>query len=123
MRLEDSLVHSNIEAIVALDAQFQICLFNPAAEAVFGYPAAEVLGHSLESIVRVGALDQLRQRIQTGAADLESRGQGSLSVEVIGRHKDGSEVPLEAIVSVVRADDGQPQYVAFMRDVTARKQT
>ena len=89
MRLEDSLVHSSIEAIVALDAQFRISLFNSAAETIFGYKDAEVLGHPFELIIPTHATDQLRERMQTVAADLIARGSANLVHEVVGRRKDG----------------------------------
>ena len=118
MRLEDSLVHSGIEAIIALDAQFRISLFNPAAETIFGYQAAEVLDQPFDLIVFTHVTDSLRERMRSAAADLTAHGQAGWSFEMIGRRKDGSEVPLEAIVSVVNVPDGQPHYVAFLRDIT-----
>ena len=122
MRLEDSLVHSNIEAIIALDARFRISLFNPAAETIFGYLAAEVLERPFDLIIHPHVADQLRERMRSAAAELAARGQANLSLEIVGRRKDGSEVPLEAIVSVVNSPDDQPHYVAFLRDISARKQ-
>ncbi len=51
MPLDETFIALCPEAIIGLDTRYQICVFNPAAERLFGYRAAELLGQSLMRLV------------------------------------------------------------------------
>ncbi|WP_433360826.1 hybrid sensor histidine kinase/response regulator [Actinoplanes sp. CA-142083] len=42
------MIHSSHDAIFAVDRAFTVLTWNPAAEALFGYPAEEIVGHSVD---------------------------------------------------------------------------
>src|SRR5437016_6600413 len=90
------------DGIVTLDAAGVIESFNPAAERIFGYPPAEVVGHDVRRLV----------------PELDP-GRGPRG-ELVGRRRDGSSFPLELAVSEVDLG-GQRLAIAALRDVTDRK--
>lgn len=94
-------------AMVLVDRHGRIALVNARVEAVFGYPRAELLGLSLESLV-------------PGYHREPDPGTGT-GVEFAGRRKDGSEVPVEISSSPIDMPDGE-FLLASILDIGARKQ-
>ncbi len=79
------------EGILVLDESGAIQDFNPAAERIFGYPSHEVFGSKVQMVL----------------ADLELRDSTpAIAREILGRRRDGVEVPLEIEMSP-RTADGQ----------------
>jgi PAS domain S-box-containing protein len=109
------------DAIVAVDIEQRILLFNEAAETTFGYRADEIIGKSIDLILPERQRQAHRRYIQEfGGEKAETRRMRSLRGEVLGVRKDGSEFPAEASISkVVTLDD--PIFVAMVRDVSDRK--
>jgi protein-histidine pros-kinase len=102
------LAHDSPEALVATGFDGLITWWNPAAEALFGYPAEEALGHSLADLL-------------APAGQVEPPHDGVRSREVVRRCKDGS---LICVLASVRALDGietGTQRVHSMTDVTHMK--
>ncbi len=99
----------------------RIRTFNRAAERIFGYTAAEVIGRPFTLLLpeRIRAAHRAGlERYQT------SRGFSSLggARELTGLRKDGAEIPLAVTVAVVDdGDDAEPVFVSIVRDITARK--
>lgn len=113
------LIESAMDAIVMLDDAQRIIAFNPAAEKMFGYARADILGSSLSKLLPQrfrGAHDaQLRAFGVSGSA---SRRMGSLG-SVAAIRADGTEFPAEASIS--HFDLGQGIfYTAIVRDITER---
>ncbi|MBS0242332.1 MAG: PAS domain S-box protein [Proteobacteria bacterium] len=108
------------DAIVTLDGDQRITLFNDGAERIFGYARAEMLGQPLEILLPErfrGAHGGHVRRF--GAAGNVSRTMGERS-EIFARRKDGSEFPAEASISHVEIA-GERIYTAVLRDVSERK--
>jgi nitric oxide dioxygenase len=109
------------DAIIAADAGGVILFWNPGAERIFGFTAAEAIGQSLDLIIP----EALRERHWHGYHEVmrtgQSRyGQGDL-LAVPGMRKDRKRISLEFTVVLLRAKDGILQGIgAIMRDVTAR---
>ena len=116
-----AIVASGGDAIVAADAGGVIQFWNPGAEKIFGYTAAEAIGQSLDLIIP----EALRERHWHGYREVmrtgQSRyGQGDL-LAVPGLRKDRTRISLEFTIVPLRARDGTLQGLgAIMRDVTAR---
>jgi len=110
-----------MDAIVALDAEQRIVLFNPAAEAMFGCPAAQALGQSLDRFLppRFRAIHR-RHVAAFGTTGDTSRSMGHLRPLAAVRGN-GEEFPIEATIARV-AIDGRSYYAAIVRDITARQQ-
>lgn len=108
-----------MDAIITVDANQSIVLFNRAAGRIFGWPAKEVMGQPLTCLLperfRGGHQQHIAQFASTGVT---SRRMGDGTV-VHGRRKDGTEFPLEASISQLKTDDGL-LFTVILRDVTER---
>ena len=92
---------------------------NVQTETLFGYTRSELIGQPLEMLVpdrfRKGhGAHMMRYFSQPGARPMGS------GLELFGRRKDGSELPIEVSLSPLRADDGMTVSAAI-RDISARK--
>ncbi len=117
-----AVVDSAMDAIVIADAGRRVLRFNPAAEQVFGYAEAEVLGRPLEWLMPEryrGGHPALVAGF--GGARSTTRSMGGLGT-IFGLHRSGREFPLEASIASFEAGDG-PLYAAILRDVTVRLRT
>ncbi len=113
------------EAIVGLDSHYRIRLFNPAAERLFGYTAAELMGQSIEQLVPDRSVARVRTAIATQAVIAAAARLAGSYHEWTARHQDGRELTLEVAVSPIDSDPGradQCQVLAFAHNITARKQ-
>lgn len=114
-----SVVESAQDAIVSVDSQGLILLWNPAAEKMFGYPQAEIKGQPLETIIP----ERFREAHQRGMLRALSRKETSSPskhLELTARRKDGSEFPVELSVAAWSAQ-GKAFFTGIIRDVTERK--
>jgi PAS domain S-box-containing protein len=116
-----AIVASSNDAIVCRGLDDRISSWNPGAERLFGYTAAEAIGQSLDLIIP----ENLRQRHWQGFDQTmrtgESRyGAGDL-LSVPALRKDGVRISVEFTIVPFRGDDGAMIGVAaIMRDVTQR---
>ena len=118
--LLQAIIGSVMDAIVALDAEQRIVLFNPAAEAMFRCPAEEALGQPLDRFLpdRFQAIH--RQHMAAfGATGDTCRSMGQLR-PLAAMRANGEEFPIEASIARV-AIEGRPYYAAVVRDITARQ--
>ncbi|MDR6771944.1 PAS domain S-box protein [Azospirillum sp. BE72] len=108
------------QPIVTIDEHGTVDAFNRAAERLFGYRAAEVLGGPMTRLMpaAVGAVhDGLLATYRDSGGDTPR----SEVQELTGRRKDGSEFPLEASLAGWR--EGDRRYVTgALRDVTAQRE-
>ena len=113
------LVASLMDALVAVDADFHITVFNPAAERMFGVTAAEVLGFTLDRLIPARFLpshaDQMRRYAQ---ANVSSRAMGKAG-KVFGLHADGSEFPVDASISRLEVNS-EKMFTVILRDISER---
>ncbi|HZT19736.1 MAG TPA: PAS domain S-box protein [Dongiaceae bacterium] len=122
-RLTEEQLHgvlaSAMDAIITVDAEQRITLFNPAAERMFGCPAAEALGQSLDRFIPARFREAHRDHIRRfGSTNVTSRRMGALG-QVIGLRADGEEFPVEASISHLDVE-GQKLYTVILRDITRR---
>jgi len=121
LRLGDALLHGHADAILYADHAGIIQFWNPAAERIFGFSAAEAVGASLDIIVP----ERQRDRHWTGwnevVASGKSRyGEGDL-LSVPALRKDGSRISVEFTITIVRDAAGSlAGFAAVLRDVSAR---
>jgi len=107
------------DAIIAIDRQQRITLFNHGAERAFGYGAAEVIGQSLSTLLPPSTTQEHRQFVNDfGASNVQARRMADRRA-VAGRRKDGSEFLAEVSISKSSLDDGVT-YTAILRDIGDR---
>jgi PAS domain S-box-containing protein len=115
-----SLVQAAGDAIIAADTDGKIRLWNPAAERIFGFTAAEALGHSLALIIP----ERWRHRHWEGYQRVMRTSQTRYGAEVLrvpALHKDGRALSIAFTVALLQAGDGGIQAIAaIVRNETAR---
>ena len=109
------------DGVVGIDQDGRIILFNRAAELLFGYTSAELIGCPVEALIPMRFHERHRQDVDglVSAAAPAGRQMGG-GREVLGRHKSGREFPVEATLSR-HIFAGQPIAMAVVRDVTEQK--
>jgi PAS domain S-box-containing protein len=111
------IVHSAMDAIVTVDKQQRILLFNPAAERMFGRSSAEVQLQPLDLLVPERFRAAHREHVEGFAGSgTTSRRMGQLG-NVWGLRASGEEFPVEASISRVGSGDDLLLTV-ILRDVT-----
>lgn len=109
------------DAIICIDEDQRIILFNKGAENIFGYSRAEAIGQSLDLLLPKrfahSHRDLVREFSKSGAT---ARLMGERQ-EIYGRRKDGQEFPAEASIAKLEADSARVLTVV-LRDITDRKQ-
>jgi formate hydrogenlyase transcriptional activator len=109
------------DAVISIDSNRHIVLFNQGAEKVFGYTRAEVLGHRLDLLLPQGLEEIHRKHVDEESAPSPdvARKMGQRR-EVSGRRKDGGEFPAEASLSKLNLA-GETVFTVILRDITDRR--
>lgn len=114
-----SVLDTAVDGIVVIDEQARILAFNKACETLFGYSAAEVLGQNVKTIMppefAANHDRQVADYIGTGVRKIIGIGR-----EVRGRHRDGTEFPIELSVGEAITPEGR-QFIGILRDLRPRK--
>jgi PAS domain S-box-containing protein len=105
------------DALIVVDPRGNIKSFNPAAESIFGYGEAEMVGSSLALLLDQGqpGLDAL---LLDAAAPART---SSLLGEIDCRRRDGLALVLELSRIEFVLKGGTPEFLLIMRDITSRK--
>jgi PAS domain S-box-containing protein len=116
-----AILSGTLDAIVSVDVDQRIRLFNQGAEGIFGYTAQEVLGEPLDILIphhlrsaHRGYVKEFRDAPGL-ARPMGDRG------EIVGLRKDGELFPAEASISKATVD-GDLLYTVVLRDITERRE-
>jgi PAS domain S-box-containing protein len=114
-----ALLDNLMDGIVTINEQGIVESFSRAAERIFGYTAAEMIGRNVNVLMpephRSQHAGYIRNYLNTGIARIIGSGR-----EVVGLRKDGSTFPLDLGISVFYLD-GQRRFTGILRDITERK--
>ena len=109
------------DAVVIANQEGGIVLFNQAAEDMFGYSRAEVLGAPVEILIPSRFREAHSRSVASfSAGDLSEGRRMGARRQVVGRRKDGTEFLVEASVSR-RSVEGRTLVTAVVRDGTERQ--
>jgi PAS domain S-box-containing protein len=114
-----AVTQSANDAIISANSDGLIISWNKGAQAIFGYPEAEVLGHPVASLMP----ERYRAAHRHGMGRLKDGGEPHVigrTVELHGLRKDGSEFPLELSLATWRTGE-RAYYSGIIRDITERK--
>jgi PAS domain S-box-containing protein len=118
----NGIIESATDAILTIDTQQRVVLFNAAAEKMFGCPAAQALGQSIEGFLPQRFRSQHGEHIRRfGATGVTNRSMGLLDA-LWAMRANGEEFQIEASISQVEAN-GEKLFTVILRDVTERKKT
>ena len=114
-----NLVETVNDGVITIDEAGTILFANHAAERIFGYGAAELVGASLTMLMperlRTTHLSGFHRYLATGQRRVNWDG-----VELPGLHKDGEEIPLEISYGTF-SRGGRQLFSGIIRDITERK--
>jgi PAS domain S-box-containing protein len=114
------IIETAMDAIITVDDQLIITLFNPAAEGMFRCKAGGIIGTPLARFIPQRYHEKLAARIsafgQSTVAARALEGAGPL----VGLRCDGTEFPIEATISHITVG-GQKLFTAMVRDISDRK--
>lgn len=113
------VLDSAMDAIITVNEQQRIVLYNRAAEKIFGWSSEQALGQPLDRLIperfRASHGEHIRRFGMTGVS---SRRMGDGTV-VYGRRANGEEFPMDASISQLETAKGK-LFTAILRDVTER---
>ncbi len=109
------------EAIISIDEDQRITMFNKKAEQLFGYAAEQAVGMSIGELIPAHFRDLHSQRVGEFLASGETSRRMGGRVEILGLRRDGSEFPAEAAISRIEFE-GRIIATVIIQDVTERKQ-
>jgi PAS domain S-box-containing protein len=113
------LLEAAPDAMVVVNQGGDIVLLNVRAEKQFGYRRDELLGQKVKNIIPTGFAERLVSDGLRSAEDALAQKIGT-GIELSGRRKDGSEFPLELMLSPLESAEGI-LVTAAIRDISVRK--
>jgi len=113
----NAIVETAVDGIITIDERGVIDSFNPAAEKVFGYAAADITGKEITLLMPEWAPN----RGADVTDNLKKVGQRGSGQETYGRRSDGSQFPVDFGISETVMGEAR-FYTALVRDATARKE-
>lgn len=115
-----AIIDNAVDGIITIDEQGTITTCNAAAERMFGYESAEMIGSNVKMLMPAPYHDEydtyIEHYIRTGERKIIGIGR-----EASGRCKDGTVFPLELSVSEIQ-HSGRKAYTGIVRDVSERKE-
>jgi PAS domain S-box-containing protein len=113
------LLEAAPDAMVVVDQRGEIVLLNVRAEKQFGYRRDELVGQPVTNIIPEGFAERIIADDLRSTADALAQVIGT-GIELVARRKDGTEFPIEIMLSPLENAEGI-LVTAAIRDITARK--
>ena len=114
------LLEAAPDAMVVVNQGGEIVLLNVQAEKQFGYSRDELVGQKVKNIIPKGFAERLIADGTRSAAEALAQQIGT-GIELSGQRKDGSEFPIEIMLSPLESAEGI-LVTAAIRDITTRKE-
>jgi len=111
------LIESSTDAIIATDKEGKVVLYNEGAEALLGYPAAEIIGRPTSELY--ASEDHTKELLR----EMRKRGGTVAGLDSVLKSKDGTSIPVLISASVLFGEQGEEVgTVGFATDLRTRKQ-
>jgi PAS domain S-box-containing protein len=115
-------IRAALDGIITIDANGVIVEWNPAAERIFGYTAAEAIGQEMAALI---VPSHMRQPHRDGMAHYMATGEGpalDTRLEMPAITKNGRDITIELTITAFTAGEEQ-WFTGWTRDVTEQKAT
>ena len=112
------------DAIISVDRNHRITLFNQGAEKIFGYESEEILGQPLDLLLPEQFRIAHQQHISKFDASSDTSGKARRMGErggILGMRRDGRQFPAEASISKLEIGD-EIIFTVILRDISDRQQ-
>jgi diguanylate cyclase (GGDEF)-like protein/PAS domain S-box-containing protein/excisionase family DNA binding protein len=118
-RVDATVLRASLDGIISIDADGLVLEFNPAAERMFGYDRAGVLGREMAELIvppaqREAHRTGLRRMLHGGEERILDR-----RLELEAMRSDGTTFPVE--IAITRMSGSHATYTGFIRDLTDHK--
>lgn len=114
----ERLIETTQDAVVSIDREARIVLFNPTAERIFGYTRNEIVGQKVNLLMGEPYATEHDGYIERYERTGEARAIGRIRT-VTAKRKNGELFPIELSVTKI-AEDREVQYAAFIRDISEK---
>src|SRR4051812_6765256 len=109
----------SVDGVIVIDADDRVLMFNAACEKLFGYAAADVIGHDVTRVLPRSFRAAARHKAAPEPSAKPGADHGRL---MTGQRRDGTTFTVQ--VSAGRTTvDGKPAFVAVVRDLSEREHT
>jgi len=112
-------VNLSAEAIIMVNLESKITVFNPAAEAMYGHSSEKAIGEPMAQLLIPPRLQAdhasgFNRYLETGMPNVLG-----IELETFSMHADGTEFPIRLMVQEITGGQ-EPQFIAYIRDLTER---
>ena len=119
------LFQQSKDAMILVNEKAKVTCWNPAAEKTFGYRSKEAIGKDIHKLVVPNTISKEgKEHIRSSVKMFTETGTGYFTfgnVELVGRHKNGTEFPAELSISPIKLC-GKWNAFGVVKDITERKQ-
>ncbi|WP_276256526.1 PAS domain S-box protein [Halomontanus rarus] len=112
----ETIVETVNDGIYVKDEHGRFTMVNEAYAELTGYDRSELIGEHASLVVDEATIERSREMLTTVDGTAEN---SALEAEI--RREDGDSVPVEGTFATFQTDDGVPQEVGVVRDITERK--
>ena len=113
----ENLIETAQDAIISIDEEGIVKIWNLSAERIFGYSSSEIMGQPITTIIperyRNKHVEGLKRFLQTGQAKIIGK-----SIEITGKTKEGKEIPIELSLSFQKIENERYSFTGIIRDRT-----
>ncbi|KZL18939.1 Sensor protein FixL [Pseudovibrio axinellae] len=115
-----SVLDTAVNGIIIIDDNATIQVYNRACENLFGYTSEEAVGQNVNLLMPDAVAAQHDGYIQKYLKSGDARVVG-IGREVVARHKDGTQIPVELSVGEAQTESGH-QFIGVLKDLRATKE-
>jgi PAS domain S-box-containing protein len=119
-RLLDGIIASAMDAIITVDSNRCIVLFNPAAERMFQISASDAVGQTLDRFIPERFRTAHKRKIRQFDKVVGNRSHAGVLQVVKGLRANGAEFPAETSISQMESG-GVKYYTVVVRDISQRR--
>ncbi len=115
-----AMVSSAMDAIVTIDSERKVVVFNPAAQSMFGYSEEQIRGKPLDLLIPPRFHSAHERNVAAFSGSGVNARMKDTRMDIIGLRADGTEFPIESTIAQVTID-GKTMFTAILRDIGERR--